>query len=57
MRRLFFPPIASLFIVLGLCWLTPPASLQQRDAASSYAKGGVGDVTGEYEIPDPKWPL
>ena len=56
MRRLVLSTIASLLFVICLGMLTAPASLQQRDAASLYAKGGAGEVTGPYEIPDPNWP-
>jgi len=35
--------------------VSPTASLQQRNGSIS-VKGGVGDITGEYEIPDANWP-
>src|SRR3989441_8025079 len=56
MRRLSISLIGSLLAVFGVGLLTSPASLQQKDAGSFSAKGGVGDITGSYEIPDPNWP-
>ena len=29
----------------------------QGSAASRYPKGGAGSLTGDYDTPDPKWPL
>ena len=50
MHRLRLSLFASLLVVLGFGLL--PSAAQQRDAT----KGGVGDITGPYEVPDPKWP-
>jgi len=56
MRRRVLSLLASLLFVIGVGLLTSPASLQQRDAASLSSKGGAGEITGPYEIPDPNWP-
>ena len=55
MRRRSLSLAAWLTVIAGLIVLSPSASLQQRSDSIS-AKGGVGDITGEYEIPDPAWP-
>src|SRR4029453_6309827 len=55
MRRRTLSLAAWLTVIAGLIVLSPSASLQQRSDSIS-AKGGVGDITGEYEIPDPAWP-
>ena len=52
MRRTLLPLSASIVALVAL--LGASASLQERSAAP--AKGGVGDITGPYEVPDPKWP-
>ena len=52
MRRL----LVSSVVVFAVGLLTARASLQQQNAPPRFAKGGVGDVAGEYEIPDPGWP-
>ena len=56
MRRLSLSPTAWLVVLFGFVLMTPPASLQQRSGDSISAKGGVGDIAGQYEIPDPNWP-
>ena len=45
-----------LVVLFGVGALTSSASLQQRGTDAAPAKGGVGEITGPYEVPDPKWP-
>ncbi len=54
MRRLPLSLFASLLVVLGFELLPSAAPMQQSRVDP--AKGGVGDITGPYEVPDPKWP-
>ena len=56
-HSLSLPPLSAWMVVLvGFMLVTPPASLQQKNGDSISAKGGAGDITGQYEIPDPNWP-
>ena len=55
MRRRTLSLAAWLVVLVAFTVLSPHASLQQRNTALS-VKGGVGDITGDYEIPDPNWP-
>jgi sugar lactone lactonase YvrE len=52
MRGLLFLFIASLLTACSLgC-----SSSSTLSSVSPQEKGGVGDITGPYQIPDPKWP-
>ncbi len=55
-RRRTLSLAAWLLVLFAFTVLSPRASLQQRSAGATSAKGGAGDITGEYEIPDPNWP-
>ncbi|HEU5258236.1 MAG TPA: hypothetical protein VFU28_19755, partial [Vicinamibacterales bacterium] len=55
MRRRTLSLTAWLTVIAGLIVISPNASLQQRSDSIS-VKGGAGDITGEYQIPDPNWP-
>ena len=55
MRRT--PALVLWFVVLlAFTVLTRFASSQQKNSESISVKGGAGDITGQYEIPDPNWP-
>ena len=56
MRRHILSLTAWLVVLFGFTLVTPSASLQQKTGDAVSAKGGVGDITGQYEIPDPNWP-
>jgi hypothetical protein len=56
MRRRTLSLSAWLVVLFGFAVLAPRASLQQRGGSPTFAKGGAGDVTGDYEVPDPNWP-
>ena len=56
MSRLFLSLPPLLIVLFALGEVTAPASLQQRNSEALSTKGGVGDITGQYEIPDAKWP-
>jgi hypothetical protein len=55
-RRRTLSLAAWLVVLFAFTVLSPRASLQQQNAGAISAKGGAGDITGEYEIPDPNWP-
>ena len=54
MRTLRLSALAFLTVGFLTAWFPSAAPLQQ--GASDPSKGGVGDITGPYEVPDPKWP-
>src|SRR4029077_9217231 len=56
MRRRTLSFSAWFVVLFGFALLSPRASLQQQTGNPASAKGGVGGITGEYEIPDPAWP-
>src|ERR1043166_9169318 len=55
MRRRTLSLAAWLVVAVVFAVFSPPASLQQRNDVKA-AKGGAGDIIGDYEIPDPNWP-
>jgi len=56
MRRPTVSFAAWLVVLVGFTLISPRASLQQQTASPAAAKGGVGGITGEYDVPDPGWP-
>ncbi|HKC37949.1 MAG TPA: hypothetical protein VKC15_00260, partial [Gemmatimonadales bacterium] len=56
MRRRPLSIAAWLVVLFGFLVLAPRASLQQRTGEPAFAKGGAGEIVGEYEVPDPNWP-
>jgi len=56
MRRQFLWLLTPVLVLIGFGLLTSAAPLQQSGTGTASIKGGVGDITGPYEVPDPKWP-
>jgi hypothetical protein len=54
MQRLVLSLAVSLLVVTAAWSVTASALLQTSQVPEQ--KGGVGDITGPYQIPDPKWP-
>ena len=53
-RRLVLRLTPLVLLIFG--WLASAAAPQQGAPGTAPAKGGVGSITGPYEVPDPKWP-
>ena len=55
MRGFFLLLVASSLALGALgCSSSPSSSTSSTD--SSQTKGGLGDIVGPYQLPDPKWP-